>query len=180
MQALEQGLGSLRLTIETWLMRVGWRRDSAAAGQRLARDLHLPAADVRDILDHTVADLHRLSDDDADPWPIIERAMRRIDQLGSRYDPCEEAAVLRYLRLLPERDRLILRCFNDGCRHSDIARLLGTDVDSVCNSLVKTYAGLRLAIRKPDDGGTPQVAHASSSHTTATKPVKPWLRHPTT
>jgi hypothetical protein len=84
MQALEQGLGSLRFAVHTWLLRLGWRRESSAvASQRLARDLGLPADKVHDILDHAFSELRELSDDDADPWPIIDRALQEIEQLDS-------------------------------------------------------------------------------------------------
>lgn len=49
-----------------------------------------------------------------------------------------------YLRELPERDYRILRYFKLGKKHSEIAALMETNVDAVRDSLVKTYADLRI------------------------------------
>lgn len=179
MQALEQGLGSLRLAIRRWLNRAGWRRErQAMAGKRLARDLGLPAEEVSNILDHAVADLKEISDEDGDPWPIIDRAVHEIDELGGRDDPTEDVIVAGYLRQLPERDRQILGYFNDGKKHSEIAELMGTDVDAVCNSLVATYTSLRLRmLHRGDD--PPRGTRQSSGVGDAMKPVKAGLQQRT-
>lgn len=178
MRALEQGLGSLRLAIQRWLSRVGWRRERhEVASECLAREFALPAGDIRHILDHAVADLQALSDEDGDPWPIINRARLEIDALAVRSDPFEEAAIVSHLRQLPERDRQILRCFNDGRKHNETARLLGTDVDSVCHSLVNTYAGLRLKLLETQEkraprGGPPKGSSTGDQNCTRTPALK--------
>ena len=59
----------------------------------------------------------------------------------------------RCLEELPERDLTILRHFKQGRKHREIAALMGTDLESVRRSLVKTYADLRMKMRNPDGGG---------------------------
>jgi hypothetical protein len=56
---------------------------------------------------------------------------------------------------LPERDLNILRLFKQGKKHREIAELMGTDVESIRRSLVKTYTDLRMRMRgfDGDDGG---------------------------
>lgn len=175
MQALERGLGSLRLAIQSWLSRTGWWRErQAMAGERLARELGLPAAEITDILDHAVADLQELSDADGDPWPIIDRAVHEIDQLGRHSDPAEDAVVASFLRELPERDRQILSLINEGKKHSEIARLMRTDVESVCNSLVATYTNLRLRMLDSDDDA-PSPPRRSTRPGNAMKPMRAGL-----
>ena len=53
----------------------------------------------------------------------------------------------RCLEELPDRDFTILRHFKQGKKHREIAELMGTDVDTVRRSLIKTYADLRMKMR---------------------------------
>jgi hypothetical protein len=155
-QGLEQEMTALRRVLRHWLERVGWRRHhSAAVSQSLAHDLGVPADVVSRILDQTTADLRRLAavDEASDARPIINKAIDELAKYGYHSRPCEEAMMERCLEALPERDLTILRHFKQGKKHREIATLLGTDVESVRRSLVKTYADLRMKMRSYDDGG---------------------------
>jgi DNA-directed RNA polymerase specialized sigma subunit len=182
MQAFEQELRSLRRAIRQWLERMGWPRDAqSVAGEKLAQDLGLPSDRVSGILDRTAADLRKLSTADADNLdarPIIERAVLELSQLGFHSRPAEEAIMERYLEELPDRDYQILRHFKQGKKHSEIAELLGTNIDAVRGSLVKTYADLRIRILSSNDddgGGMAAVQPPASSFD---KPMKQTsLRH---
>lgn len=157
MKAFEEELRSLRRAIRQGLGRLGWPPDAQSkASERLAKDLGLPPDRVSGILDRTAADLRKLStadQDDIDARPIIDRAVHELSQLGFNSRPAEEAIMERYLQELPDRDYQILRYFKQGKKHSEIAELLGTNVDSVRGSLVKTYAELRMRILSSNDGG---------------------------
>ena len=169
-QAFERGLRSLRRVIRNWLCRLGWRPAArAVASERLAQDLGLPTNAVSDILDSTVAELRKLADkdgDNLDARPIIDRAVQQLGRLGFNSPPLEEAIMDRYLRELPERDYQILRYFKQGRKHREIAELLGTNLDSVRCSLVRTYADLRIRMLSGGgggDGGIPAAAQSRAS-----------------
>lgn len=169
MPSVEQQKKSLRRAIRHWLDRMGWPRDAqSVASERLAHDLGLPTDPVSDILDRTAAELRKLASadaDDIDARPIIDRAVHELSQLGFHARPFEEAILERYLQELPDRDYLILRYFKLGKKHSEIAELLGTTVDSVRDSLVNTYAELRIRlINSTDgDGGVPNTSPPPAS-----------------
>jgi DNA-directed RNA polymerase specialized sigma subunit len=155
-QGLEQEMTALRHVIRDWLERVGWRRNNASAVSRsLAHDLGVPAEVVSRVLEQTAADLRQLAavDDASDARPIINKAIDELAKYGYHSRPCEEAMMERCLEELPERDLTILRHFKQGKKHRDIAALMGTDVESVRRSLVKTYADLRMKMRNYEPGG---------------------------
>lgn len=165
LQAFEEEMRSLRRVIRHWLSRMGWPRDAQTeASEKLARDLRLPSDMVSSILDRTAADLRKLSREDAgnlDARPIIDRAVNDLSKLGFHSRPVEESIMDRYLDELPDTDYQILRCFKQGMRHLEIADLLNMSVDEVRDSLVKTYADLRMRMldsNDGDDGGLPTRA----------------------
>lgn len=176
MQAFEEEMRSLRRAIRLWLDRIGWPRDArSAAGEKLARDLGLPSDMVSCILDRTAADLRKLSRadaDDIDARPIIDRAVHELSKLGYHSRPLEEAIMERYLQELPDRDYHILRYFKQGKKHSEIAKLLNTSVESVRRSLVGTYAELRIRLNSTDgdDGGMPTASQPPAPG--SFKPIK--------
>ena len=178
MPAFEEEMRSLRRTVRHWLEWIrGARGAESTASTRLARDLGLPRDPVSHILERTAADLRELSeaDDDVDARPIIERAVNELASLGVQSRPSEEATMECYLRELPERDYLILRHFKLGKKHSEIAELMGTDVESVRSSLVKTYADLRIRLissTDDDGGGEPAHERPQRSTTYAKAPLK--------
>jgi DNA-directed RNA polymerase specialized sigma subunit len=156
MQGLEQEMTALRHVIREWLERVGWRRKHASAVSRsLAQDLGVPPDVVSRVLEQTAADLRQLAavDDSSDARPIINKAIDELAKYGHQSRPCEEAMMERCLEQLPERDLTILRHFKQGKKHREIAALIGTDVESVRRSLVKTYADLRMKMRSHEGGG---------------------------
>lgn len=178
MQAFEQEMRSLRRAIRNWLDRIGWPRDAqSVASEKLAQDLGLPTDMVSDILDRTAADLRKLSNEDADSIdarPIIDRAVHELSKLGFHSRPYEEAIMERYLQELPDRDYQILRHFKQGKKHYEIAELMGTNVDAVRRSLVKTYAELRMRMidsSDGDDGGMP-TATPQPPASSYNKPIK--------
>jgi hypothetical protein len=74
---------------------------------------------------------------------------------------------------LPERDYQILRYFKLGKKHSEIAAIMDTNVDTVRASLVKTYADLRLRmIATDDDGGGEPTSQVPYSNTFVKQPLK--------
>jgi DNA-directed RNA polymerase specialized sigma subunit len=155
-QGLEQEMSALRRVLRDWLERVGWRREQTSAVSRsLAQDLGAPPEVVSRVLEQTAADLRQLAevDDASDARPIINKAIDELAKYGYHSRPCEEAMMERCLEQLPERDLTILRYFKQGKKHREIAELLGTDVDSVRRSLVKTYADLRMRMRGFEGGG---------------------------
>lgn len=155
MQALDQEFTTLRRAIRQWLNRIGWRRDpTATASRRLASDLGLSSDVVTRILDQTAAELRKLSvsDDSTGARAIIDRATDELVKFGIRSRPVEEAALDRYLGELSGRDYAILRHFKQGRKHAEIATLMGTDVESVRRSLVKTYADLRMRMISSNGG----------------------------
>lgn len=161
LQGLQQEMTALRRVLLHWWHRVSWRRGQATAVSRsLAQDLGVPADVVSRILDQTAADLRRLAalDEASDPRPVINRAIDELAKYGYHSHPSEEALMERCLEELPERDLTILRHFKQGKKHREIAALLGMDVESVRNSLVKTYAGLRMRMRSHDGGGAALTA----------------------
>lgn len=147
---------ALQRVIRHWLERVGWRRAQASAvSLSLAQDLGVPSEVVSRVLEQTTADLRQLAaiDEASDARPIINKAIDELAKYGYHSRPHEEALMERCLDELPERDFTILRHFKQGKKHREIAALLGTDVESVRRSLVKTYADLRMKLRSHDDGG---------------------------
>ncbi|MFC4307854.1 hypothetical protein ACFPN2_02065 [Steroidobacter flavus] len=177
MQAIEEEMRSLRRKMLHWLERFGWQRGpESIASARLARDLGLPNDAVSRILDRTAADLRKLSvteSDDVDARPIIDRAVAELAKLGFQSRPFEEATMERYLRELPERDYQILRYFKLGKKHSEIAALMDTNIDTVRASLVKTYADLRVRmIATDDDGGGIPTNPVPYSKTFVKQPLK--------
>ena len=156
MQGFEQEMTALRRAIRDWLQRVSWRREHASAVSRsLAHDLGIPPDVVSRVLEQTAADLRQLAavDEASDARPIINKAIDELAKYGYHSRPFEEAMMERCLEELPERDLTILRHFKQGKKHREIAALMGTDVESVRRSLVKTYADLRMKMRSPDGGG---------------------------
>jgi DNA-directed RNA polymerase specialized sigma24 family protein len=126
-----------------WLTRkLRWRRG-------------VPADVMSRILDQTAADLRQLAaiDESADARPIINKAINELAKYDYPCRPQEEALMERCLEELPEADLTILRHFKQGKKHREIAALMGTDVDSVRRSLVKTYADLRMKMRNYEAGG---------------------------
>ena len=151
----------LRRVLLAWWHRVSWRRGHTTAVSRsLAHDLGVPTDVVSRILDQTAADLRRLAtlDEASDPRPVINRAINELARYGYHSHPSEEALMERCLEKLPERDLTILRHFKQGRKHREIAAFMGTDVESVRRSLVKTYADLRMKMRSHDDGGGEALA----------------------
>lgn len=148
---------ALRRVIRHWLERVGWRRGQGSAVSRsLAQDLGVPPEVVSRVLEQTTADLRQLAaiDEASDARPIINKAIDELAKYGYHSRPCEEALMEQCLDELPERDFTILRHFKQGKKHREIAALMGTDVESVRRSLVKTYADLRMRLRSHGgDGG---------------------------
>jgi DNA-directed RNA polymerase specialized sigma subunit len=156
MQGLEQEMTALRRVIRHWLERVGWRRGHASAvSQSLAHDLGVPPDVVSRVLAQTTADLRQLAavDEASDARPIINKAIDELAKYGYHSRPHEEALMERCLEELPEDDLTILRHFKQGKKHREIAALMGTDVEAVRRSLVKTYADLRMKMRCHEDGG---------------------------
>jgi DNA-directed RNA polymerase specialized sigma subunit len=155
-QGLEQEMTALRRVLRDWLERVGWRRaQTQAVSRSLAQDLGAPPEVVSRVLERTAADLRQLAevDDASDPRPIINKAIDELAKYGRRSRPCEEAMMERCLEELPERDLTILRYFKQGKKHREIAELMGTDLESVRRSLVKTYADLRMKMRSLERSG---------------------------
>lgn len=147
-------MSTLRRAIRYWLHRAGWRHDATtAAGISLARDLGLPPDAVSRILDQTAAELRELSEQDeaGDARPIINKAIEEIAKFGYHPRPCDEEVLDQFLDELAEPDISILRHFKQGMKHRQIADLMGTDVDSVRRSLVKTYSDLRMRMMGPED-----------------------------
>jgi DNA-directed RNA polymerase specialized sigma subunit len=176
MQAFEEEIRSLRRAIRHWLQRLGWPRDAQSlAGEKLAQDLGLPADLVSGILDRTAADLRKLSGVDADNLdarPIIERAVHDLSKLGFHSRPFEAELMEQYLQQLPARDYEILRHFKQGRKHSEIAELMGTNVESVRRSLVKTYADLRVRLTDSNDGDGGGMPTAPPTPSSFNKPMK--------
>lgn len=177
MPAFQEEMRSLRRAMRHILERMGWPQGAeSVASARLARDLGLPNDAVSRILDRTADDLRRLSaieSEDVDARPIIDRAVSDLSKLGFQSRPFEEAAMERYLQELPEPDYQILRYFKAGKKHSEIAATMGINVEAVRNSLVKTYADLRIRmITTDDDGGGMPASKAPPSNTFLEQPVQ--------
>lgn len=144
--------------IRQWVQEWRWRQVQYGNISRdLAHDLDVPADVVSRILEQTVNDLRRLAaiDDASDARPILNKAMNEFAKYGYDSRPCEEAMMERCLEQLPERDLTILRHFKQGRTHHEIAQLMGTDVEDVRRSLVKTYADLRMRMIGMSGGGPP-------------------------
>lgn len=142
------------------LAKLGWRRRRVgtieAVGRSLASDLGVPADVIRRILEQTSADLNKLAaaDEASDAHPIFAKAIEEISKHGGyQCRPLEVAIMERFLDELPERELTILQNFKQGMKHREIATLMGTDVETVRRSLVKTYSDLRMAMRHLDGGG---------------------------
>lgn len=157
------GGGLLRRTILHCLAIIRWRRPSRT-GTRLAHDLGLPADVVSRVLDQAAADLRNLAakGDDADARPVINKAVQELAKFGFRSQPFDTAAMDRCLKGLAEPDLAILRHFKDGMKHAEIAALMGTDVESVRRSLVRTYADLRIKMMGWDDDDGDRESHRAN------------------
>ena len=167
---------ALRRVLRDWLQRVGWRRGQTRAVSRgLAHDLGAPPEVVSRVLERTAADLRQLAevDDASDPRPIINKAIDELSKYGRRSRPCEEAMMERCLQELPERDLAILHHFKQGKKHREIAALMGTDLESVRRSLVKTYADLRMRMRNFENGGGDDGLPTASSAAEQTRKFGP-------
>lgn len=162
MQGTEQEMTALRRVLH-WLQKTGLGRSHTGAVSRsLAHDLGAPPDVVSRILDQTVADLRKLAavDEASDARPIINKAISELARYGHQSRPAEEAMMERCLDALPERDLAILRHFKQGKKHREIATLMGTDVESVRRSLVKTYADLRMKMMTVENGDGGQAVEA--------------------
>ena len=154
---------ALRRALRAWLERVGWRLGHGTVSRSLAQDLGVPPEVVNRVLEQTAADLRQLAaiDDASDARPIINKAIDELAKYGYHSRPCEEAMMERCLEELPDHDFTILRHFKQGKKHREIAELMGTDVDTVRRSLIKTYADLRMKMRSYEG------AHAHTAETEA-------------
>jgi DNA-directed RNA polymerase specialized sigma subunit len=171
-QGLEQEMTALRRALRDWLERVGWRRaQTRAVSRSLAHDLGAPPEVVSRVLEQTTADLRQLAevDDASDARPIINKAIDELAKYGHHSRPHEEAMMERCLEELSEHDLTILRHFKQGRKHREIAELMGTDLESVRRSLVKTYADLRMKMRSFEKGGGNGLGTASHSAAQARK-----------
>lgn len=182
MQTLAQEMTTLRRVIRQCLNKIGLRgtawggRETRATSRNLAQDLGLPAEIVSRVLDQAAADLRNLTahGDAADARPVINKAVNELAKFGLHSQPFDAAAMDRCLKELAEPDLAILRHFKEGMKHADIAALLGTDVESVRRSLVRTYADLRIKMMGWDDGdGGGDVLLADSNH----KRTRAFRRH---
>lgn len=147
---------SARRRIYEWFQKLRRRQSNVAAvSHSLTHDTGVPPEAMGRILHQAMAELRDLAAKDkaADAWPIINKAVNELAKHGPRSHPLEEAIIQRYVDELPERDFNILRLFNQGKKHRKIAILLGTDVESVRRSLVKTYADLRMKMINSGGGG---------------------------
>ena len=161
---------TLRRVIRHCLDKIGVRqsawgdRATRATSRNLAQDLGLPPEVVSRVLDQAAADLRNLAanSDTADARPVINKAVNELAKFGFRSQPFDTAAMDRCLEQLSEPDLAILRHFKEGMKHAEIAALMGTDVESVRRSLVKTYADLRIKMMgwdDDDDGNAALVPH---------------------
>lgn len=176
MRGFEEKMKSLRRAIRNWLDRNGLPHHphvQSTQNTKLARELGLPADEVRRVLERTAADLRKLASadlDTVDAPEVIERAIHQLSKLEYQSRAIEEAAIERYVQALPERDFQILRHFKRGKKHAEIAALMDTNVESVRNSLVKTYAELRIQmmnLNDDDGGGTPVAEQTRASSFTS-------------
>lgn len=174
MQTFEEEMSSLRRAIRHCLDRIGWRHAPDAQAPKPTPEVANSPDVVSSILDRTAADLRKLStsDEDFDARPIIDRAVQELGQLGFQSRPVEEEVMDRYLEELPETDYQILRHFKQGMKHTEIAELMGTDVNSVRSSLIKTYSDLRMRMLGSDDGGGGLPAEEPPHSKTMHKPMK--------
>lgn len=139
-----------------WVQKLRRNRSRCSDVSRsLARDLGVPPDVVERVLDQTAAELAAI-DDAADALPIINKAIDELAEYGYHSRPYEDAMMERCLASLPERELDILRLFKQGKKHSEIAEIMGTDVESIRRSLVKSYTDLRMTMRGFDgDDGKP-------------------------
>jgi hypothetical protein len=159
LQALGQAMTTLRRVIRQCLNKIGLRktawggRATRATSRNLAQDLGLPPDVVSRVLDQAAADLRNLAakGDAADARPVINKAVNELAKFGFRSQPFDTAAMDRCLKQLAQPDLAILRHFKEGMKHTEIAALMGTDVESVRRSLVRTYADLRIKMMGWDD-----------------------------
>lgn len=150
---------TLRRVIHHCLNKIGLRktawggRATRATSRNLAQDLGLPPELVSRVLDQAAADLRNLAvnGDAADARPVINKAVNELAKFGLRSQPFDTAAMDRCLKQLAGPDLAILRHFKDGMKHAEIAALMGTDVESIRRSLVRTYADLRTRMMGWDD-----------------------------
>lgn len=192
MQSLTQEMTTLRRVIRHWLKikkvdlkKAGWSgRASRATSRNLALDLGLPVEVVSRVLDQAAADLRNLGamDDAADPRPVVNKAVDELAKFGFHSQPFDAAALDRCLQELAEPDLDILRHFKQGMKQAEIAALMGTDVETVRRSLVRTYAGLRIKMmgwQDGDDGDSlvpesnPKRLSASISHSPSSQAAAP-------
>jgi DNA-directed RNA polymerase specialized sigma24 family protein len=147
-------LAGLSESLRKFRNPVWGRRATRATGRELARDLRLPPDVVSRVLDEAASGLRNLADkgDAADARPVIDKAVDELAQLGFHSEPFDTAAMDQCLKELAEPDLVILRHSKEGMKHAEIAALMGTDVESVRRSLVRTYADLRIAMMGWGDG----------------------------
>jgi DNA-binding NarL/FixJ family response regulator len=172
---------TLRRAIHHCLQKIGLKhsawsaRASRATSRDLAQDLGLPVDVVSRVLDQAAADLQILSTMDAavDARPVINKAVSELAKFGFQSPPLDAAAMDRCLQELAEPDLDILRHFKRGMKQAEIAALMGTDVETVRRSLVRTYTDLRIKMMGWQDGGgqsllAPRTPSASARSVSST------------
>lgn len=164
----------MQRAIRQFIGKLSHGRATSVISLSLAQDIGLPADVVTRVLDQAAADLRNLEPNGSGVQTIIKKAVTELKQHDLHSQPFDTAAMDRCLKELAEPDLAILRHFKEGMKHADIAALLGTDVESVRRSLVRTYADLRIKMMGWDDGdGGGDVLLADSNH----KRTRAFSRH---
>lgn len=147
---------AVRISLLERLIRP-FRSRRTRVSRELADDFGLPHSAVARLLDEAAAELRTLSanDDSVDARPIIHKAVSGLAKLGIDSRSLDECAMDRCLEQLDQTSLTILRHFNEGMSHADIAALVGTDVEGVIRSLVRTYTELRMKMIRIDGGDGP-------------------------
>lgn len=157
---------SAKRCIREWLEKLRPRRSNIAAiSHSLAVDLGVQPKATYRILHQTMHELYELAakDDAVDARPVINKAINELARHGDHWHPSEEAMMERCLGELPERDFTTLCYFKQGKKHREIAALMGTDVESVRRSLVKTYTDLRMKMMNTGGDGAGEPLEAPQS-----------------
>lgn len=138
--------------ITDWLLarRAEWRRArEVAVANELAADLKLDPAAVLRVMDnvHAQADAAYVTGD-GNPHAIVAAAWRDLQRLLPDEDPADQAVFNRHVDEIPEPHRAILRAYLGGESRERIAASRCADERSISQSLVKSYAGLRLKLQR--------------------------------